>query len=40
LVVELPNTNLWTNYFALVYKLYRCQRFTTSQSKRPKLDSK
>jgi hypothetical protein len=31
LVVELPNTNIWTNWFALVYKFYRCQRFTISQ---------
>jgi hypothetical protein len=29
----LPNTNNWTNQFALVYKVYRCQRFTTSQLK-------
>jgi hypothetical protein len=31
LVVELPNTNNWTNWFALVYKFYRRQRFTISQ---------
>ena len=34
------NTNNWTNQFALVYKLYRCQMFTTSQLKRPMLGSK
>jgi hypothetical protein len=33
LVVELPNTNYWTNYFALDYEFYRCQRFTTNQYK-------
>jgi hypothetical protein len=27
----LPNTNNWTNYFALDYKFYRCQRFNTNQ---------
>jgi hypothetical protein len=31
LVVELPNTNNWTNLFAQVDKFYRCQRFTISQ---------
>jgi hypothetical protein len=29
----LPNTNNWTNQFALVYKFYRCQRFTICQYK-------
>jgi hypothetical protein len=32
-VVELPNTNNWTNWFALDHTLYRCQRFNTNQSK-------
>jgi hypothetical protein len=32
-VVELPNTNYWTNYFILDYKFYRCQRFTINQYK-------
>jgi hypothetical protein len=32
-MVELPNTNYWTNWFALDYKFYRCQRFTTNQYK-------
>jgi hypothetical protein len=31
LVVELPNTNNRTDYFALDYKFYRCQRFNTNQ---------
>jgi hypothetical protein len=31
LVVELPNTNNWTNWFALDYKFYRCQRFNKNQ---------
>jgi hypothetical protein len=31
LVVELPNTNNWTNQFALDYMFYRCQRFNTNQ---------
>jgi hypothetical protein len=29
----LPNTNNWTNWFALDYKCYRCQRFTINQYK-------
>jgi hypothetical protein len=33
LVVELPNTNNWTNWFALDHTFYRCQRFNTNQSK-------
>jgi hypothetical protein len=33
LVVEFPNTNNWTNSFALDYEFYRCQRFTTNQYK-------
>jgi hypothetical protein len=29
----LPNTNYWTNEFALENMFYRCQRFTTNQYK-------
>jgi hypothetical protein len=29
LVVEMPNTNNWTNKFALEYMFYRCQRFNS-----------
>jgi hypothetical protein len=32
-VVELPNTNYWTNQFALENMFYRCQRFTINQYK-------
>jgi hypothetical protein len=31
--VDMPSTNNWTNYFALDYKFYRCQRFNTNQYK-------
>jgi hypothetical protein len=31
LVVEMPNTNNWTNYFAPYYIFYRYQRFNTNQ---------
>jgi hypothetical protein len=32
-VVELPNTNNWTNWFALDYMFYRCQRFIYNYTK-------